>query len=136
MNKGNLEFMILQYFPHPDFGTILTGILKNGKIFEGQKLLLYLKNSIHDVTIRSIHLDGKPINKISGPRTVSICISYNDNIKNFNGFLTNQYLKKIENNIEDEVIYKDNQILNKIDYKNYYQTNDKIFISGNLIGSF
>jgi GTPase len=131
----NVEFMILQSFIQLENNKIiLTGILKTGKIFENQQLYLYNKNIIKEITINSIHLDDKPIDKISGPKTISICIDYCSDIKNYNGFLSNQLLNKNNLSIDDKnikYIYKDNQIINPKDYTNYYQTNDKIYIIEN-----
>lgn len=132
----DVEFMILQtFFQLENKKVILTGILKTGRIYENQKLFLHTKKTIKEVYINSIHLEGKPINKIFGPKTISICVDYNHQIKNYTGFLSNKILEKIKVSINDKnvkYIYKDNQIINPKDYTNYYQTNDKIYIIENV----
>lgn len=132
--NSKIEFMILQVFKNNimnfnDQNIILTGILKSGKIFENQELYLYTKNRIDNIKIKSIHLDGKPIHKISGPRTISICIN-NINLKSYNGFLSNNLLPKIKNisNNKFQTIYIDNQVFSNDTYRNYYLTNDNISI--------
>jgi hypothetical protein len=39
---------------------------------------------------KSIHIDGKPMNKISGSKTISICIDSIEQIKNYTGILFNE----------------------------------------------
>ena len=131
-----LEFVVLQFFKNSDVGLILTGILKSGMINENKNYLFYINNNYYKINVKTIHLDGKPINKISGPRTVSICIEFKEEtniIKNFMGIVTNKILEK--NIITDELInkrnlliYKDNKCFTFENYKNYYQTKDKILI--------
>jgi GTPase len=131
----NVEFMILQSFIQlENKKVILTGVLKTGKIYENQKLYLYNKNIIKEIFINTIHLDGHPIEKIFGPKTISICLDLDYQIKKYTGFLSNQILNKINTPIDDKnikFIYKDNQIINPKDYTNYYQTNDTIYIIEN-----
>lgn len=81
------EFVVLQYFNNPHIGIILTGILKSGKLKENKKYYLHLKNNIKEVAIKSIYMDGKPMYKISGPKTISICIESITQIRNYNGIL-------------------------------------------------
>ena len=81
------EFVVLQYFNNPHIGIILTGILKSGQLIENKKYYLHLKNNIKEVAIKSIHMDGKPMYKISGPKTISICIDLIKQIRNYNGIL-------------------------------------------------
>lgn len=135
-----LEYVVLQYFTNPDVGIILSGILKSGTLIENKKYLFFLNNKSYDITIKSIHIDSKPINKISGPKTVSLCIQFNDetvNVKNLMGIITNKYLDKTipleeELNGKHVLIYKDNRCFTTEHYKNYYQTNDKILIVENI----
>lgn len=139
--KEELEFVVLQYFTNTDVGIILSGILKSGTIIENKKYFLYLNNKPNEIIIKSIHLDGKPINKITGPKTVSLCVQLIDknyHIKNFMGIITNKYLVKVlplaeELNGKHILIYKDNKCLTIDNYKNYYQTTDKILIVDNII---
>jgi GTPase len=84
------EFVILQYFKNPHVGIILTGILKSGTLINNKKYYLHLKNDIKEVNIKSIHIDGKPMNKISGSKTISICIDSIEQIKNYTGILFNK----------------------------------------------
>ena len=84
------EFVILQYFKNPHVGIILTGILKSGTLIDNKKYYLHLKNDIKEVNIKSIHMDGKPMNKISGSKTISICIDSIEQIKNYTGILFNE----------------------------------------------
>jgi GTPase len=82
------EFIVLQYFDNPHVGIILTGILKTGKLMENKNYYLHLKNNIKEVNIKSIHMDGKPMNKISGPKTISICIDSINQIRDYTGILS------------------------------------------------
>lgn len=129
--KNNTEFIILQSFQNNDIGVILTGILKSGSLNNNKQYYLYSNFKKYEITINSIHLDGKPLNKVSAPKTVSICIKPLNCI-DYIGIITNDELQKINNikidNDNINIIYKDNKILNKSNYKNYYQTNDKIFL--------
>ncbi len=135
-----LEYVVLQYFTNPDVGIILSGILKSGTLIENKKYLFFLNNKSYDIIIKSIHIDSKPINKISGPKTVSLCIQFNDeivNVKNLMGIISNKYLDKTlpleeELNGKHVLIYKDNRCFTTEHYKNYYQTNDKILIVENI----
>ena len=135
-----LEYVVLQYFINTDVGIILSGILKSGTLIENKKYLFFLNNKSYDITIKSIHIDSKPINKISGPKTVSLSIQFNDknvNLKNLMGIITNKYLDKTlpleeELNGKHVLIYRDNRCFTTEHYKNYYQTNDKILIVDNI----
>ena len=71
-------------------GIILSGILKTGIISENKKYIFNIKDKKYDILIKTIHLDGKPINKIKGPKTVSLCIEFikKNNIKNLIGFIS------------------------------------------------
>jgi GTPase len=142
-NENNidvLEFVVLQFFKNPDVGLILTGILKSGIINENKNYFFYIKNNYYKINIKSIHLDGKPINKIIGPKTVSLCIEFKektDIIKNYMGIITNKILEKVVIdeeliNKKNTLIYKDNKCFTYDNYKNYYQTNDKILIVENF----
>jgi len=138
--SDELEYVVLQYFTNPDVGIILSGILKTGTLIENKKYLLFLNNKSYDITVKSIHIDSKPINKISGPKTVSLSIQFNEenvNVKNLMGIITNKYLDKTlpleeELNGKHVLIYKDNRCFTTEHYKNYYQTNDKILIVDNI----
>ena len=137
INK-NLEFVVLQSFINNDIGVILTGILKSGELNIDKKYYLHL-STINEIKIKSIHLDGKPFNRINGPRTISICIEKIENIKDYIGIISNNQLNKINNfKIESYeknlLIYKDNKVMNQCDYKKYYQTNDNFFLVNNGIG--
>jgi GTPase len=135
--KKNTEFVILQSFENNDIGVILTGILKSGTLNIGKNYYLYSNFKKYEIIINSIHLDGKPLHKISAPKTVSICIKPID-CPDYIGIITNEELQKIHNmkvsNEQINIIYKDNKILNKSNYKNYYQTNDKIFLVEDDLG--
>ena len=141
VNNKNLEFIILQSFINNDIGVILTGILKNGELNIDKKYYLHA-SKIYEIKIKSIHLDGKPFNRLAGPRTISICIERLDNIKNYIGIISDKELNTINNFIidssynfiETHVIYKDNKVMNEQNYKKYYQTNDKIFLVNNGLG--
>ena len=139
--RNNTEFIILQSFFNNHLGVVLTGILKSGELNINNTFYLHL-NDIYKIKINSIHLDGKPLNKINGPRTVSICI---DALKetdslDYIGVISNTKLNKIDNfkiefnNVKNSILYKDNKIMNYMNYKNYYQTNDKIFLVNDGIG--
>lgn len=84
------EFVVLQYFKNPHVGIILTGVLKSGDLIENKKYYLHLKNDIKEVNIKSIHMDGKPMYKISGSKTISICIDSINQIRNYTGTLFNE----------------------------------------------
>lgn len=84
------EFVILQYFKNPHVGIILTGILKSGNLVENKTYYLHLKNNIKEVNIKSIHMDGKPMYKISGSKTISICIDSINQIRNYSGKIFNE----------------------------------------------
>jgi GTPase len=84
------EFVVLQYFKNPHVGIILTGILKSGNLVENKKYYLHLKNDIKEVNIKSIHMDGKPMYKITGSKTISICIDSINQIRNYTGILFNE----------------------------------------------
>jgi GTPase len=128
-NSNKTEFIILQSFINNDFGVILTGILKKGEFNINKNYYLHI-NQIHNVKIKSIHLDGKPYDKIKGPKTISICID-NIEIKDYIGIISNNILPKIIEIPEinkKQLIYKDNRIFNLESFKKYYQTNDKVFL--------
>ena len=141
---NNTEFIILQAFSNNHLGVVLTGILKYGELNINNTFYLHL-NNIFEIKINSIHLDGKPLSKITGPRTISICINafaepYDGD---YIGIISNKKLNKIDtftiefNNDQNSkglTIFKDNKIMNYINYKNYYQTNDKIFLVNHGIG--
>jgi hypothetical protein len=83
------------------------------------------------------------LTKISGPRTISICIdAIGDSKESYLGIISNKKLEKINNfkiefnnkNSKGLTIFKDNKIMNYVNYKNYYQTNDKIFLVEDGIG--
>ena len=84
------EFVVLQYFKNPHVGIILTGVLKSGDLIENKKYYLHLKNDIKEVNIKSIHMDGKPMYKITGSKTISICIDSINQIRNYTGILFNE----------------------------------------------
>jgi len=137
-SNTNLEFIVLQSFINNDIGVILTGILKTGELNIDKTYYLHLLN-IHKIKIKSIHLDGKPFNRISGPRTISICIEKIDYIKNYVGIISNKQLNTINNfkiisDDEFPLIYKDNKVMNKQNYEKHYQTNDKFFLVNNGLG--
>ena len=92
--SNNTEFVVIQYFDNPHIGTILTGILKSGKLIENKKYYLHLKNEIKEVNIKSIHMDGKPMYKITGPKTISILIDKINQIRDYNGILLDKELLK------------------------------------------
>jgi len=92
-NLKKVEFVVLQFFKIHNVGLILTGILKSGIINENKNYFFLIKNNYHNIIIKSIHLDGKPINKIIGPKTISISIEFVDKvdtITNFIGIITNK----------------------------------------------
>ena len=80
-NNSITEFLILETYPHPDLGWILSGYLKEGKIKINDELILHtnLKNK---VIVRSIHLDSKPIDYLKKNRIASLCV-YGINDLNF-----------------------------------------------------
>jgi len=127
----NLEFVVLQKFINNN-NIILTGILKYGKMNIDEIYYLHTKN-INEIKIKSIHLDGKPFNKISGPRTISICVEKIDGIKDYIGIISNIELSTLNNFTIDKynkssIIYKDNKVMNQQNYKKHYQTNDKVLL--------
>jgi len=142
------EFIILQAFPsNINFDIILTGILKGGKLIVNNNYFLNLNKTIIEIKIKSIHMDGNPINKVSSPNTISICIDQKDTniiIKDYCGIITEEPLNKINNfkliSFDNKIItnsltvYKDNKIINSKDLKNSYLTSDKIFLIENGIG--
>ena len=94
-NLNTLEFVVLQFFKIHNVGLILTGILKSGIINENKKYLFLIKNNYYNIIVKSIHLDGKPINKIIGPKTISISIEFVDKVEtitNFIGIITNKLI--------------------------------------------
>ena len=140
LNKKT-EFIILESFVSKfNNNIILTGILKGGSLNINKHYLLHLTNQIIEIKIKSIHLDGNPLNKVIAPNTVSICIdSYSDYIcSSYIGIITDEYLKKINDfSVEKKFygpVYKDNKVINNKDLKNSYLTNDKIFLVENGLG--
>jgi GTPase len=134
------EFIILQAFPsNINFDIILTGILKGGKLIVNNKYLLHLTNEVIEITIKSIHMDGNPINKVIAPNTISICIEDHKYKKDWCGIITEDYLSKINDftlvssRISNQ-IYKDNKIINIKDMKKSYLTHDKIFLVNDGLG--
>jgi len=135
------EFLILESFlSNYNNNVILTGILRGGKLIVNNNYLLHLNNQIIEIKIKSIHLDSNPINKVSSPNTVSICIERSLDLlrQDYMGIISEDYLNKINNfsltNNKSNIVYKDNKIINIKDLKNLYQTNDKIFLVENGYG--
>lgn len=94
-NLKTVKFVVLQFFKIHNVGLILTGILKSGIINENKNYFFLIKNNYHNIIIKSIHLDGKPINKIIGPKTISISIEFVDKVEtitNFIGIITNRII--------------------------------------------
>jgi GTPase SAR1 family protein len=114
MNLKETEFIILETFPHIDLGWILTGFLSKGRLNVGKKLLWYCKES-KEVTVKSIHKNNNPVNKISTQQIVTICLDKLINLKSKPkyGFLSN---KKILSNkiLVIEWIYLKNNDYDKI----------------------
>jgi GTPase len=142
LENKNTEFVILQSFTNNHLGVVLTGILKTGNLDIYNTFYLH-SNNVFPIKINSIHLDGKPLTKISGSRTISICIdALGDSKESYLGIISNKKLEKINNfkiefnnkNSKGLTIFKDNKIMNYVNYKNYYQTNDKIFLVEDGIG--
>lgn len=86
-NSKTVEFVVLQFFKIHNVGLILTGILKSGSINENKNYFFLIKNNCYNIIIKSIHLDGKPINKIIGPKTISISIEFVDKIDTITNFI-------------------------------------------------
>ena len=114
INLEETEFIILETFPHIDLGWILTGFLSKGRLNVGKKLLWYCKES-KEVTVKSIHKNNNPVNKISNQQIVTICLDKLINLKSKPkyGFLSN---KKIISNkiLVIEWIYLKNNDYDKI----------------------
>ena len=114
INLEETEFIILETFPHIDLGWILTGFLSKGRLNVGKKLLWYCKES-KEVTVKSIHKNNNPVNKISNQQIVTICLDKLINLKSKPkyGFLSN---KKILSNkiLVIEWIYLKNNDYDKI----------------------
>jgi GTPase len=94
-NLNTVEFVVLQFFKIQNVGLILTGILKSGIMNENKKYLFLIKNNYYNINVKSIHLDGKPINKIIAPKTISISIEFVDKVEtitNFIGIITNKLI--------------------------------------------
>jgi adenylate kinase family enzyme len=137
------EFIVLQSFKNYEPSTtILTGILKGGKLIINKDYFLTIDNVISEIKINSIHVDGIPTNKIIAPSTISVSISSeNIDFKNIIGIISEEPLNKIKDYIieydsvmQTNLVYKDNKILKLKDLKNSYQTIDKIFLVDNGIG--
>lgn len=133
--SNELEFVSIDCFNNPHVGIVIIGVLKSGTIYENKNYYLHLKNEIKEVRVKSIHIDCKPVSIISGPKTVSICIEDLNELKSkdYTGILSNRILETIDlkekiSINKDTIIYKDNKMFTINNYKNYYQTNDKIFI--------
>jgi len=134
------EFIILQSFKNQiDNTVIVTGILKGGKLIINKDYLLTIDNIINEIKINSIHIDGIPTSKVIAPCTVSISITFEnlDLKKSLIGIISDEPLNKINDYIIDSdttLFYKDNKILKLKDFKNSYQTIDKIFLVDNGLG--
>jgi GTPase len=137
------EFIILESFVSKfNNNIILTGILKGGSLNINKEYLLHLTNQIIEIKIKSIHLDGNPLNKVFAPNTVSICIDSNSDYicSSYTGIITEEYLNKINDFTvhgpinKSFIVYKDNKVINNKDLKNSYLTNDKIFLVENGLG--
>jgi hypothetical protein len=139
------EFIVLQSFKNQyPLSIILTGILKGGKLIINKEYFFTIDNTITEIKIISIHIDGLPTNKVIGPCTVSISIT-SENLdlkKDFIGIISEEPLNKINDYIiESEsigmnmpLVYKDNKVMKLKDVKNSYQTIDKIFLIDNGFG--
>jgi len=140
------EFIVLQSFKnHYPESIILTGILKGGKLIINKDYLLTIDNTVTEIKINSIHIDGLPTSKVIAPSTISICIS-SENLdfkKSLIGIISEEPLNKITDYIIEcdsdileyaPLVYKDNKIIKLKDVKNSYQTIDKIFLVDNGIG--
>ena len=84
--SSKTEFVILQSFVNNN--VILLGILKKGTLSENKKYYFHYNKKYCEVIIKTIFLDDKPINKVVGPRTISISIENNIKLKNYKGIIT------------------------------------------------
>ena len=89
IKNSKLEFVILQSFIIDHIGVILIGILKAGTFIQNKKYYLHLKKEIKEVTIKTLHIDGKPFTKITGPKMISICIDKIQSKEKIIGKITN-----------------------------------------------
>jgi GTPase len=143
LNKNNklysndVNFIVLQTFPHDDLGWILSGYLKSGKINIGDKLIWYGKEK-RLVSIQSIHINNIPVNNVKNNNIITICLDKlkHVKIKPKYGFLSNLhintnrtivikwiYLKYMLNDIIDGYIKN-----NKIRLKKIGKKSDNIII--------
>lgn len=125
LNNDSVHFIILNFYPHPDLGWILSGFLKNGILKVGQKLHWYNKEC-KDVIVQSIHSNNNPVNQIKSPVITTICLNKLDKIiiKPKYGFLSNKLFSST-NIITIKWIY----LINKLsDNLNCYVNNNNIVL--------
>lgn len=90
ISTNELDFLVLQTYPHEDLGWILSGYLKSGELKVNDKLIWY-GNDQMDVSIQSIHVNNLPVNIVKKNQIVTICLDKFNNIKQKPkyGFLSN-----------------------------------------------
>ena len=124
ISNNEVHFIILDFYPHPDLGWILSGFLKHGTLKIGQKLYCYNKN-YKEVIVQSIHSNNIPVNKITSPVITTICLDkmHNISIKPKYGYLSNKKFSSI-NIVTIKWIYLEKKISDNISC--YIQNNNII----------
>lgn len=89
------KFNILNTYPHNDLDIIMSGYVVSG-FLEINKLIYWItKTNVIDCKIKSIHINGEPVNKCETSQMLSVCIcpTKSTNLKKLkNGILSNKIL--------------------------------------------
>jgi len=89
------KFNILNTYPHNDLGTIMSGYLVSGFLEINKSIYWITKNNVINYKIKSIHINGEPVNKCNTSQllTVCVCPTKDTNFKKLkNGILSNKIL--------------------------------------------
>lgn len=91
-NNCDFYFNLVQTFPHPDLGVILSGYLEGSEIEVNNK---YYWNGEQEMLVKSIHYNGVPVQKINGNKCISITLdNLSEKIKN--GFISSIKIKPVK----------------------------------------
>lgn len=130
LNHKDVNFIVLQTYPHDDLGWILSGYLKSGKINIGDELIWYGKEKTL-VSIQSIHINNIPVNSAKNNNIITICL---DKLKHLKikpkyGFLSNLHINSNRTIVIKWIYLKDVSIVSKInDIIDGFIQNNKIRI--------
>jgi len=110
-NNNKLLFNIITSYPHKEMGIIISGFLKSGSIKKNQELIFY-ENKKYNIKIKSIHLEGRPINEINKKSIFTILLKINNYNKKPLGFLSNNNYR-IKTKITIKLLYLIKPLLKK-----------------------